>query len=286
MVGYAAARARGRAFVGTFSVAGILIFIGRMPRVAAALTGWQGRLLGWRSSGARCYHRGMLATVASVLGIAVVDSVNPSALLATFALLGRPGYPAKVLIYVAGVFLTYFGIGLVLMLGLDALGAMVGDRLQGDAANAVQGVVGAAMLAWSVFAPGKKGQASKAAVERGRIVPDRPLPLLLFGATVTAVEFTTALPYLGAIGLMKSQGLGIGEWLPLLVVYNAIFVLPPLLVLALYRFLPEPQRGLLDRLKARLHPSREALLWIVGIIGFLLLLDSLAHFDYFGLLGG
>ena len=51
--------------------------------------------------------RDMLTLVASVLGIALVDSVNPSALIATLALLGRPGYVRKTLLYVGS--LGYIG---------------------------------------------------------------------------------------------------------------------------------------------------------------------------------
>ena len=85
---------------------------------------------------------------------------------------------------------------------------------------------------------------------------------------------------------MKAEALTLGEWPLLLFADNLIFVLPPLALLALCRFLSERHRGLLDRLRARLRHSRETLRWIVGIIGFLLRADSLAHVECLGLLGG
>src|ERR671910_250692 len=55
----------------------------------------------------------------AIVGLAVVDSINPSALLATIVLLlrGRPARPL-VAVYVAAILLTYFAVGLALTLGL------------------------------------------------------------------------------------------------------------------------------------------------------------------------
>src|ERR671912_243160 len=55
----------------------------------------------------------------AIVGLAVVDSINPSALLATIVLLlrGRPARPL-VAVYVAAILVTYFAVGLALTLGL------------------------------------------------------------------------------------------------------------------------------------------------------------------------
>lgn len=107
---------------------------------------------------------------------------------------------------------------------------------------------------------------------------------LLLGVTVTAAEFPTAFPYLGAIGILNSLELPPFGWLPLLLSYNLIFVLPPLLLFGAYRVLGRRYRGRFERFEKRLqHEARETLLWIVGIVGFLLLADALRHFGPFGL---
>lgn len=98
----------------------------------------------------------MDAVLLSVLGIAVLDSINPSALVATIALLLRGGgYTPKVLTYVTGIFATYFGIGAALMLGLDAAGSVLRDGAVGTVAYGAQGVLGAAMLGYALIAPSK-----------------------------------------------------------------------------------------------------------------------------------
>src|ERR671912_390705 len=87
----------------------------------------------------------------AIVGLAVVDSINPSALLATIVLLlrGRPARPL-VAVYVAAVLVTYFAIGLALTLGL---GLTPRALVESDAAYLAQGVLGAAMLAYAVLAP-------------------------------------------------------------------------------------------------------------------------------------
>src|SRR5918999_5290246 len=92
----------------------------------------------------------------AIVGLAVVDSINPSALLATIVLLlrGRPARPL-VAVYVAAVLVTYFAIGLALTLGL---GLTPQAMIESDAAYLAQGVLGAAMLAYAVLTPGRARQ--------------------------------------------------------------------------------------------------------------------------------
>jgi cytochrome c biogenesis protein CcdA len=218
----------------------------------------------------------MTGTLVTLFGLALLDSINPSALTVTVYLLLRGGfYAPRVLAYVSAVFATYLGIGALLMLGLGSLGAYV----EGPAAYAVQGVVGALFLGYALLAPGKPREK--------KVRTPRSLGLgaiFLLGVTVTVVEFSTAFPYLGALAILSNADLGVGGWLPILVGYNAIFVLPPLLLLVVCVAFGERARGVLERFKKRFEGgSRETLLWIVGIVGFFLLADSLAYFDFFGL---
>ena len=204
----------------------------------------------------------------AIVGLAVVDSINPSALLATIVLLlrGKPARPL-VAVYVAAVLVTYFAIGLVVTLGL---GLTPEALLESDAAYLLQGVLGAAMLAYAVVAPGK-----------GRVAG--PAAVFALGVAVTFLELPTALPYLGALGAMARADLAVGDWLPLLATYNLIFVLPPLALLAAHVVLGDRAGALLERLRTRLGAAtREGLLWLLGLVGFLLLADALGHFRVIG----
>jgi cytochrome c biogenesis protein CcdA len=212
----------------------------------------------------------------AIVGLAVVDSINPSALLATIVLLlrGRAGRPL-VAVYLAAVLVTYFAIGLTLTLGL---GLTPEALLESDAAYLLQGILGAAILAYAVLAPGK-GRARDPAASARLPGVRGPAAVFALGVAVTFLELPTALPYLGALGAMARADLAVGDWLPLLVTYNLIFVLPPLALLAAHVALGDRAGALLERLRTRLGgAAREGLLWLLGLVGFFLLVDTLAHF--------
>ena len=180
----------------------------------------------------------------AIVGLAVVDSINPSALLATIALLlrGRSARPL-VAVYVVAVLATYFAIGLALTLGLGLTPAAV---LESDATYRVQGALGAARLAYARLAPG--GRRRDPVEPRGLPAVRRPAAVFALGAAVTVLELPTALPYLGAVGAITRADLAVGDWLPLLVTYNLIFVLPPLALLAGHVALGDRAAPLLERL--------------------------------------
>jgi cytochrome c biogenesis protein CcdA len=214
-----------------------------------------------------------------LLGLALLDSLNPSALAVTIYLLLNGGpYARRVLVYLSGVFLAYLSAGALIMLGLDPVSGYFG----GPAAYGTQGAVGAAMLLYALLAPGKPRE------EETRVRQPRSWSLgaiFLLGVTVTAVEFVTAFPYLGAIAILTTADLPAAQWLPILVVYNAIFVLPPLLLLAAYVAFGKRLESHLGRYAERLKKeARETMLWLLGIVGFFLLADALRYFDFFGLL--
>jgi cytochrome c biogenesis protein CcdA len=218
----------------------------------------------------------------AIVGLAVVDSVNPSALLATIALLlrGRPARPL-VAVYVAAILVTYFAIGLALTLGLGLTPEAV---VESDAAYLAQGVLGAAMLGYAVTAPGRGGRRGRDPATHRRLpAVRRPAAVFALGMAVTVLELPTALPYLGAVGAITRADLAVGDWLPLLGVYNLIFVLPPLALLAAHVALGDRADPLLERLRTRLGgAAHEGLLWLLGLIGFALLADALGHFRGIG----
>jgi cytochrome c biogenesis protein CcdA len=213
--------------------------------------------------------------LAAIVGLAVVDSINPSALLATIALLlrGRPARPL-VAVYLVAVLVTYLAIGLALTLGLGLTPRAV---LQSDATYLAQGVLGAAMLAYAVAAPGRRREPGRAAPRR-LPAARRPLAVFALGVAVTVLELPTALPYLGAVGAITRAELAVAEWLPLLLLYNLIFVLPPLALLAGHLALGDRADPLLGRLRDRLGgAAREGMLWLLGLVGFFLVADALAR---------
>lgn len=217
----------------------------------------------------------MTGTLVSLLGLTLLDSLNPSALAVTiYLILQEKSYAPKVLFYLSAVFATYFGIGVLLMLGLGS----VWEYVDGPVAYAVQDVAGALLLGYALLAPDRLRK------KKTRTPRSWGLGAVFLSVTITVVEFSTAFPYLGAIVILANMELETALWLSVLAGYNIVFVLPPLLLVAAYGVFGSRPRRRFERLRDRFESeSRATLPWILGIVGFLLLADSLAFFDFLGL---
>lgn len=200
----------------------------------------------------------------SLLGLALLDSLNPSALAVTLYMLTQRGAHYRVAVYISAIFLTNLSLGLLLMLGLGKLLSSFGGALESPLAYAVQGIAGAAMLIYSLLAPNK--------AKADGVPPPSPRALggtFLLGFTVTVLEFPTAFPYLGAVGILTGAALSPAQWFPILLVYNLIFILPPLLLLLAHMIFGERFDARFVSWQPRLQKeAKETMLWIVGIVGF------------------
>jgi cytochrome c biogenesis protein CcdA len=210
----------------------------------------------------------------SLVALAVVDSINPSAIVVTLYLLSRERVWAQVVVYVAAIFLTYLTLGALMMSGIDALLPSLTGMGSGRLGLIVQGFIGLAMLLYAFRAPATAASAP-------RVEPSATTfaALALLGVTVTAMELPTAVPYFGAIAVLTTADLPMTRWLPLLVLYNAIFVLPPVLLVAGHiafgRRLAARYADLRERLQAG---ARETMLWIFGLVGGGLLVSSVVEY--------
>jgi cytochrome c biogenesis protein CcdA len=208
-----------------------------------------------------------------LLALALVDSINPSAIVVTLYLLSRDSVPSQVVAYVAAIFVTYLTLGALMMSGVEAflpsLRTMGGGRL----GLALEGLIGLALLLYAIRARSMSTSAPQVEPSGSTYAA-----LALLGVTVTAMELPTAMPYFAAIAILTSADLPIARWLPLLVLYNAIFVLPPLLLLAGHglfgKRLDARYAALRDRLQAG---ARETMLWIAGLVGGALLVSSVVE---------
>lgn len=171
--------------------------------------------------------------IASLLGIAAVDAINPSALAMTTYLLSRPNPWAAVRAYIAGIFTTYLAVGLVVVF---MLGSVV-DRLVGLLATtgvsaAIQGFVGAVIMYFALRRRRRRTPTPEGDVAAATSTPRA----FLLGVTITAAEAITALPYFGALALVIRDGPGPWATIGLLVVYNVVFVTPPIAVALAARY--------------------------------------------------
>lgn len=210
----------------------------------------------------------------SLLALALVDSINPSAIVVTLYLLGHQRVPAQVVVYVAAIFVTYLTLGAMMMSGIDALLPSVRTLANGRLGFVVQSLVGLAMLVYAV-------RASATGTSAPRVEPRASTyaALALLGVTVTTMELLTAVPYFGAIALLTAADLSAAQWLPLLAVYNTIFVLPPVILLLGHiiggRRLEARYAELRERLQTGAH---ETMSWILGLVGGGLLVTGVVEY--------
>lgn len=162
-----------------------------------------------------------------------------------------------------------------LMLGLGVVIEVLRPFLTSALAHAVHIAVGACLLGYAVLAPSRSAGPSRVRLpESGQLTA-----LFGLGIVVTIIELPTAFPYFGAIALLTASDLTPIEWLPLLVLYYAVFVLPPLAVFAAHRRLGSRLESRFGRWQERLqHEARQTFLWIVGIVGFFLIAGGIAFF--------
>lgn len=209
-----------------------------------------------------------------LLAFALLDSINPSAIVVTLYLLSGGRAPAQIAVYIAAIFLTYLTLGIMMMSGIEALLPSVGIMAGGRLGFIVQGLLGLAMLVYALRAPA-------AAKSAPRVEPSVTsyAALALVGVTVTTMELPTAVPYFGAIALLTAADIPMAQWLPLLILYNAVFVLPPVLLLLGHvlfgRRVDAQYTAIRNRVQAG---AREATLWIFGLVGGALLFSSVVEY--------
>jgi cytochrome c biogenesis protein CcdA len=219
----------------------------------------------------------MTGVLVGVLGLALIDSLNPSALAVTIYLLSSSErYVARILVYVSGIVFVYFGVGVLLVLGLDAAVSTVGGYLHSSVSYVLQAVVGVVLLVYGLFPPGGKNRKPKDHKPRSLRYP----AVFVLGVVISLVEFSTAFPYLAAVGIISTSGLEAYQWLPILFVYNLIMIAPPLLLMAAYSLFGGRIRPALERFGGRMQSEvRKSWLWLLQAGGALLILNSLHHFQ-------
>jgi hypothetical protein len=211
-----------------------------------------------------------VAELVALAALALVDSINPSAIVVTLYLLSLNRSAAHPVVYVGAIFVTYFVLGVMLLLGVQSLWPSAGDFFETRVGFVVQSAVGAALLAYGLRSPDQPSTA---------IAPPATgawAALIVLGITVTAMELPTAVPYFGAIALLTNMEVPVAGRVVLLAAYNLVFVLPPLALIAGHYLM----RGALDTryadLRARLERgASETARWIAGLLGGALLVTGL-----------
>lgn len=211
--------------------------------------------------------------ILTLIGIAILDSLNPMLFISQFYLFTTPKPLARILAYIAGIALTNFTGGVLILLGL---GAVLADALQtqNDFTYIIQLILGLLLIifAWRMNpdAPGAEAKKPRAlGAGYG----------FLLGVVVMGNELTSALPYFVALERIVEADLAAPEVFFSLLAYNLIFILPLIGFLLWFLAYQEKLRPQIERIQARVQRwTALAIKWGALIFGLLLVGDALRYF--------
>jgi hypothetical protein len=220
----------------------------------------------------------VLALVALVLSVGLLDSINPSTIgPALYLATGRDAH-RSLAGFTAGVFAVYLLGGLVLALGPGQIALAALPRPHGRATHLVElGVGAAALLLAAALWIGRERVARRVVRDERRIGRSS----MLVGAGIMAVELPTAVPYFAVIAAVVGSGRSVPTQIALLVLFNGAFVVPLLAIVGLRALAGTRGERLLAALRARLH--RYAAILIPALV--LLVAGALIAIGAIGLAG-
>ena len=222
--------------------------------------------------------------------IAILDSVNPSAIAVTLIQLTRPRRPiVQALAYILGIFITYFIFGIVLLLGykyfVDSI--KLDFSFFNNFANQfpswpqfLQIFIGSILIIYSLFFFTQKVENSSESTYKPDSQTHHNLALKSFalGITITGVEAGTAIPYFGAISTIYFYNLSTFYNFLLIFLYCLLFVLPPLAIVGVYILF----RGKFESTNKLVHNflryyARPILKYSLVFVGVLLIFSGLLY---------
>jgi cytochrome c biogenesis protein CcdA len=205
----------------------------------------------------------MFRLLGLVISIGLADSLNPSTIAPALYLASGEHARRDIARFTLGVFVVYFGGGVLVALGPGQLLLSLVPHPDAEDRHVLEIIAGVAMLLAGTLLWRHRARLS-----------DRPLPTpkpggrstAILGATITAVEFPTAFPYFAAIAAIVGSGLSPVHQVVLLLIFNLCFVLPLVGILATLWLFPSHADQILSRGRAFLQRHWPKLLAGVALL--------------------
>ncbi|CKF15235.1 GAP family protein [Bacillus paranthracis] len=207
-------------------------------------------------------------------GLAILDTLSPTTIGVTIYLLltDKERLTKRLFVYLLTVAGFYFAVGVSLMLGLDFLFKFISSLFQNRIVSWSFFIIDIILFIASFYIPPKKN--SEIPSPKSKSI----FSMIALGFTTTLIEVGTAFPYFAAIGILTTSNLSLIQWSSILAGYNLIMVLPSLLLFLFYLLFGRWMQKPLERLRMKIANSTgSALSWIMCIVGFLLILNSLDY---------
>ena len=206
----------------------------------------------------------MLRLLGLVISIGLADSLNPSSIGPALYLATGPRPRRSVLQFTAGFAAVMLVGGLVLTLGPGRAILALVPKPDATTRYILETVAGAAMLVAAVVLwRRRESLASKEADAQSN--PRRGSPTVM-GLTISAIELPTAFPYFAAIAAVVGSGLGVGEQVILVAVYNLCLVLPLLGIAATLTIAGDKATELLARVRSYMQRHWPVIVAAVALV--------------------
>lgn len=232
------------------------------------------------------------ALLLPLAGLALVDSTSMGTLVLPLWLMLAPGRVrvGRVLLFLSTVAAAYLLLGTVLLLGAGEVLDPLRDALETTAGHVAQLVVGVVLLVLGLTvepwtrAGKEERRAARAARGPGRLARWRdrargdgpPGAVMVLAATAVGVEAASMVPYLAAIALLVTSGVGTAPAVAVLAGYCLVMVLPALLLLAVRTALHDRLTPALARVEAWMSRNAgETTAWVLFLLGLWLVSDAL-----------
>jgi cytochrome c biogenesis protein CcdA len=212
----------------------------------------------------------------SLIGIAVLDSLNPSIILLTLYLLSTQNPIKRTATYIAGVFLTSWTLGLLVYFGLGAAFSAILSNVFNATAWWVYGLELVAALVLIYFSVTMKTTSDAKLKKKPKNI--NPKSTFALGVGATFIEFSTAAPYLAAIAvLIKAEPSALYAILSL-GIYNVIYIGIPLIFFGIYLAKRDKAKPILANLNEKVsHYMRKVAKVLFFFVGLILLADFIAY---------
>jgi len=218
----------------------------------------------------------------ALLGIALIDSLNPTALVIQGLILSRPKPLAMSSAFIIGVFSTYLAFGIMLISGGRFLfSSEFWDKYSTPPVFATETIIGVVILLFGIRALINRDRIQESDHDRARAKVERGSMAACFLLAVVTVsaEIPTALPYFAALDIILKKNVEPLTSLFLLVLYNLVFILPQFLLVGGYIIARPWITGFMEKNEGRFaNTVKIAGQWLIFLVGLLLIVDSTLYF--------
>ena len=209
--------------------------------------------------------------ILSIATLAAIDSINPGEILAGLFIFSIPKPISRFLPYVIGIFLFHFLVGFVLyytlhfILDLSIFNSQIFDR-------SVE-LIGGILLVILGFKMKKHNRSTAK-----KTLDPKPLYTFLLGIGITASALPASASYFSALGIIANDKLSFGSLGFLLLLYNMIFILPLIIMLAIYLIFKKGSERIFEGVRNFILIRLNAILKVVVILaGLFLIIDVILY---------